>query len=342
MLAMKFPRTFLALSAAIASILATPAAAQDMPFDAYMQLVIAKARAEGVSESTIQRMTWDLTPNPRVIELDRSQPGSSSSPGYPPLRPYLDRHVDAARINGGRAVYNETARLHGQIRQDYGVPAEIIIAIWGHETNYGSYRGNFDLARSLATLAWEGRRRALFEGEFIALLKVADKGYSRDRLVGSWAGAFGNPQFLPSVYLRLATDGDGDGMANIFTNQADTMASIARYFQDAGWRPGIPWGVRASVPSGFNVDAYRTKLVAPVCPRVHERHSQWKTIAEWRALGVTPYNSLPPDTLVSLFQPDGPGTPAWLLTSNYRVILEYNCSNYYAMSVGLLADEIVR
>tara|TARA_B100000678_G_scaffold243097_1_gene214589 strand:+ start:270 stop:1289 length:1020 start_codon:yes stop_codon:yes gene_type:complete len=339
---MKFLRSLFALAAAIASIFAVPAAAQDLPFDAYMQLVIAKARAEGVSESTINRMTSNLTPDPRVVELDQSQPGSSSSPGYPPLRPYLDKHVDTARINGGRAVYNETARMHGRILQQYGVPAEIIIAIWGHETNYGGYRGNFDLARSLATLAWEGRRRELFESEFIALLKVADKGYSRERLVGSWAGAFGNPQFLPSVYLRLATDGDGDGMANIFTNQADTMASIARYFQDAGWRGGIPWGVRASAPAGFNVDAYRTKLVSPVCPRVHERHSQWKTIEEWRALGVTPYTSLPADTLVSLFQPDGPGTPAWLLTSNYRVILEYNCSNYYAMSVGLLADEIAR
>ena len=339
---MRFPRSFFALAAALSAVCAVPAAAQDLPFDAYMQLVIAKARAEGVSESTIERMTFDLTPNPRVIELDQSQPGSSSSSGYPRLQPYLDTHVDTARINGGRAVYNETARMHGQILQQYGVPAEIVIAIWGHETNYGGYRGNFDLARSLATLAWEGRRRELFESEFIALLKVADKGYSRERLVGSWAGAFGNPQFLPSVYLRLATDGDGDGMANIFTNQADTMASIARYFQDAGWRPGIPWGVGASIPAGFDVDASRTKLVAPVCPRVHERHSQWKTVEEWRALGVTPYNSRPPGTLVSLFQPDGPGTPAWLLTSNYRVILEYNCSNYYAMSVGLLADEIAR
>ena len=105
---------------------------------------------------------------------------------------------------------------------------------------------------------------------------------------------------------------------------------------------GDEWGHFSSVPEGFDVDAYRTELVAPVCPRVHERHSQWKTVAEWRALGVTPYNSLPSDALVSLFQPDGPGTPAWLLTSNYRVILEYNCSNYYAMSVGLLADEIAR
>ena len=141
--------------------------------------------------------------------------------------------------------------------------------------------------------------------------------------------------------MRLATDGDGDGRANIFSNRADTFASIANYFRDAGWRTGEPWGVRAYVPSGFNVDSYKTKLVAPVCPRVHERHSVWKTVREWRELGVQPQRPLPDKTMVSLFQPDGPGKPAWLLTSNYRVILEYNCSNYYAMSVGLLADEIV-
>ena len=133
-------------------------------------------------------------------------------------------------------------------------------------------------------------------------MKVADKGYPRSQLKGSWAGAFGNPQFLPSVYLRLATDGDGDGRANIFSNSADTLASIANYFRDAGWRSGQPWGVRTSVPQ--------------------------------RPLGD--------DVMASLFQPDGAGTPAWLLTTNYRVILEYNCSNYYAMSVGLLADEIVQ
>ena len=337
---MRFPRSFFALAAALSAVCAVPAAAQDLPFDAYMQLVIAKARAEGVSESTIERMTFDLTPNPRVIELDQSQPGSSSSSGYPRLQPYLDTHVDTARINGERAVYNETARMHGQILQQYGVPAEIVIAIWGHETNYGGYRGNFDLARSLATLAWEGRRRELFESEFIALLKVADKGYSRERLVGSWAGAFGNPQFLPSVYLRLATDGDGDGRADIMNNSADALASIANYFRDAGWRTGQPWGVRASVPSGFNVNAYRSPIVAPVCSRVHERHSVYKPVREWRSLGIQPQRAIDDDTLATLFQPDGPGTPAWLLTSNYRVILEYNCSNYYAMSVGLLADEI--
>jgi len=317
------------------------AARDGIGFDAYMELLKARARAEGVSEATIQRMTAGLTPNPRVIRLDQGQPGSPTRRGYPALAPYIATHVNSTRIAGGRSVFRSHSAELRRAERDYGVPAEIIVAIFGHETSYGRIRGNFDLSRSLATLAWEGRRRDLFAGEWVALMKVADRGFSRGELVGSYAGAFGNPQFLPSVYLRLAVDGDGDGRANIFSNRADTFASIANYFRDAGWRTGQPWGVRAAVPRGFNVDAYKTELVASVCPRVHERHSQWKTVAEWRALGVQPQRPLPDETLTSLFQPDGPGTPAWLLTGNYRVILEYNCSNYYAMSVGLLADEIV-
>ena len=339
---MIFKRFLLALSAFALAAPVVPAAAQDMSFDSYLQILIARARAEGVSEYTLQRMTAGLTPNMRVIELDREQPGSPSRSGYPALQPYLDTHVDNARISGGRRTYQSTRGIGQGIEAQYGVPQEILVAIWGHETNYGSYRGNFDLARSLATLAWEGRRRELFSSEFVALMKVADKGYSRDDLVGSWAGAFGNPQFLPSVYLRLATDGDGDGRANIFTNRADTLASIARYFQDSGWRSGQPWGVRASVPAGFDPDRFDNEVFSPVCDRVHERHSQWKPVSEWRQLGVQPQGFLADNVLASFFQPDGPGTRAWLLTSNYRVILEYNCSNYYAMSVGLLADEIAR
>ncbi len=323
-----------------------PASAQaesrdGLPFDAYLELLKARARAEGVSEDTIARMTAGLTPNDRVIRLDQNQPGTATSRGYPPMSGYIGSHVDAARIGGGRAVYSANRDILARIERQYGVPGPIIVAIFGHETSYGQVKGDFDLARSLATLAWEGRRRELFAGEFVALMKIADKGYDRSQLVGSYAGAMGNPQFLPSVYLRLARDGDGDGRADIFGNRADTFASIANYFRDAGWRSAEPWGVRASVPAGFDITAYRTKLVSPVCPRVHERLSRWMTVAEWRAQGVAAQRGLPDDTMVSLFQPDGPGTPAWLLTGNYRVILEYNCSSYYAMSVGLLADEIV-
>lgn len=329
-------------AALLAGASSAPLAAQDISFDAYLQLLIARARGEGVSESTIQRMTSDLEPSQRVIQLDRSQPGTPTRSGYPPLAPYIATHVDADRIAGGRRMHSATYSYHRAIEEKYGVPSEILLAIWGHETAYGAVMGGFDLAQALATLAWEGRRRELFSSEFVNLLKVADKGYPRSRLKGSWAGAFGNPQFLPSVYLRLAEDGDGDGRADIFSNRADTLASIANYFHDAGWRTGQPWGVSAYVPAGFDVDALRTEIVSPVCSRVHERHSQWKTVAEWRDLGVQPQRAIGNDVMASLFQPDGPGTPAWLLTANYRVILEYNCSNYYAMSVGLLADEIAR
>lgn len=315
-------------------------AAQDMSFDAYLQVLKARARAEGVSEPTIARMTAGLTPSTQAIELDRAQPGGAASSGFPPLAPYIATHVDTARISGGQRVIGASADTLRRIEARYGVPAEILVAIFGHESGYGGVKGNFDLAQALSTLAWEGRRRDLFASEFVALLKVADRGYSRADLKGSWAGAFGNPQFLPSVYLRLATDGDGDGRADIMNNRADTFASIANYFRDAGWRRGQPWGVRASVPAGFDVDRHKGKTTAPVCPRVHVRHSQFRTVREWRALGIQPQRALSDDVLVSFFQPDGPGTPAWLLTGNYRVILEYNCSNYYAMSVGLLADAI--
>ena len=320
----------------------TSAATSGLSFDAYLQLLTAKARAAGVSEGTIQSLTAGLTPNDRVIALDRSQPAGPPGSGFPPLAPYLASHIDRSRIDGGRAIYQSSAAQAARIEQTYGVPAKILISIWGHETFYGRVTGDFDLVRSLASLAWEGRRRDLFETEFVDVLKMADSGIPRSRLQGSYAGAFGNPQFLPSVYLRLAVDADGDGRKDIWNDQADTLASIANYFRDAGWHAGQPWGVRASVPAGFNVGAYRGKLIAPSCPRVHERFSVWKTVAEWRSLGIAPQAPIGEKTLTSLFQPDGPGTPAWLLTGNYRVILEYNCSNYYAMSVGLLADEIAQ
>ena len=171
---------------------------------------------------------------------------------------------------------------------------------------------------------------------------MADRGVPRNQLVGSWAGAFGNPQFLPSMYLRLAVDGDGDGVANIWNNAPDTLASIANYFRDAGWRTGQPWGVRASLPEPFDHGAVATRLNSPSCRRVHARLDRWLSVTEWKRLGVQPQGQIGDEVQASLFQPDGPGTPAWLLTGNYRVILHYNCSNYYALSVGLLADEIAR
>jgi len=340
---MRARRLFSAVSAILALALGVPACAQDGSFEAYLQQVAGKARAEGVSERTISNVLLTLTPNDRVIALDRDNVSSGgSSSGFPPLAPYLDRHNTSARINGGRRVFAQLQPLAARVEAQYGVPAEILIAIWGHETSYGAVRGNFDLPRSLATLAWEGRRRDLFERELIDVLKIADSGVPRSSLVGSWAGAFGNPQFLPSVYLRLAVDGDGDGDRDIWNSEADTLHSIANYFRDAGWREGQPWGVRAYTPNSVDRAPLETPMVSPVCPRVHVRHSRWMPVRDWRALGVIPQGAIGDDVMAALFEPDGPAAPSYLLTQNYRVILEYNCSNYYAMSVGLLADEIAR
>ena len=310
-------------------------------FQGYLQLLSARARSEGVREATIAAMTAGLTVNPRVIALDRAQPGST--PNSPPaFRPYYRDHVDAARINGGRAMLADTVMLTAPIEAEFGVPTKILLAIWGHETFYGKVKGDFDLPRSLATLAYEGRRRQLFADEFVALLKMADRGVPRSQMVGSWAGAFGNPQFLPTIYLRLARDGDGDGRADIWNSRADTLASIANYFRDAGWRRGEPWGVRVTVPAAFDRTALPEKFEAPGCRAVHARHSAWRTVAEWKALGLSPQSPIDDTTMATLFEPDGAGNGGFLLTGNYRVILHYNCSNYYALSVGLLADEIVR
>ena len=248
-----------------------------------------------------------------------------------------------SRISRGRAAYLANRGKLARIEEQTGVPESIMVAIWGHETDYGGYTGDFDLPRSLATLAYEGRRRTLFAGEFIDTLKMIDIGVPRDQLKGSWAGATGNPQFLPSVYLRLGRDGDGDGRIDIWNSDADTLASIANYFVNAGWRKGQPWGFAVSVPSGLDRAAIRNRTTAPRCAKVFERHSEWKTLAEWRALGlVTEDRSWPADDsiLATLLEPDGQGRTAYLLTGNYRVILDYNCSNFYALSVGLLADAV--
>ncbi len=325
-------------------ITASATAQGEAGFQTYLTTLRSQALAQGVSARTLDVVLPGLTYNPRVVELDRQQPEARPNAPIPSFAPYRAQHVDAARIGRGRTVFQRARSRLARIEAETGVPAGILVAIWGHETNYGSYTGDFDLPRSLASLAYDGRRRDLFTGEFIATMKMIDRGVPRDRLKGSWAGAFGYPQFLPSVYLRLARDGDGDGRADIWSNEADTLASIANYFVSAGWRRGQPWGFAVSVPQELDRSRLRSTTLSPRCPRVHERHSRWRTIAEWRRLGLaTQDRAWPADhVMASLLEPDGPGRTAYLLTGNYRVILDYNCSNFYALSVGLLADEVAR
>lgn len=323
--------------------LGTSAEAQDEAgFQSYLATLRTQAEAEGVSRATLNAVIPTLTLNTRVIELDRAQPGGDPNAAPPPFAPYRIQHVDAARISRGRQAYQAQRWRLQKIEQQTGVPESIMVSIWGHETNYGKVMGGFDLPRALATLAYEGRRRDLFADEFIASLKMMDRGVSRSQLVGSWAGATGGPQFLPSIYLRLARDGDGDGRADIWTSEADTLASIGAYFTNAGWRPGQPWGLAVDVPTGLDRSQITSRTLSPRCPRVFARHSGWKTMAEWRAMGLVPQSRRWPgdDVLATLIEPDGQGRTAYLLTGNYRVILDYNCSNFYALSVGLLADAV--
>ena len=313
-------------------------------FPAFAQNLGLLAREQGVSERTIDAVIPTLTFNQRVVDLDRAQPGGPPGGPIPKFAPYRATHVDSARISRGRVKYDALRGLLARVEQQTGVPESIMVAIWGHETNYGAFRGNFDLPESLASLAYEGRRRALFTAEFIATLKMLDRGFSRERIRGSWAGATGHPQFLPSMYLRVARDGDGDGRADIWGSEADALASIANYFVNAGWRPGTHWGMAVTVPTGLDRSAIISRTKSPRCPRVHDRHSQWKSVAEWRSLGVQPLGAttLRDRDMATLLEPDGQGSTAYLLTGNYRVILDYNCSNFYALSVGLLSDAVER
>ena len=314
-------------------------------FQDYLPQLRARALAAGVSRRTVDQVFPSLVFSARTVELDQGQPGGTSgSSATPPFEPYRQRHVNAALIAGGQRRYQSNYSRLQDIGRRYGVEPSIVMAIYGHETSYGAITGNFDALNSLASLAYDGRREDLFATEFIAALKMIDRGVPRSRLKSSWAGAMGYPQFLPSVYLRLAVDGDGDGQANIWQSEPDAWASIANYFSKSGWKPNTPWGVAVSVPSGFNRAAVANRLRAPRCPRVFERHSRWMTMAEWRRMGIQIRGSnVPRDSeMASLIEPDGPGRTAYLLTTNYRTILDYNCSNFYALSVGLLADAVSR
>ena len=318
------------------------AIAMESGFRAYLAEVRQKAAAQGVSAKTLDSVLPSITYNERVVRLDRAQPEGAADAPIPNFAPYKTRHVDASRINRGRSKYTELRPLLSRIEAETGVPEEMMIAIYGHETNYGTVTGNYNAPEALASLAYEGRRRALFEAELIAVLKMIDKGVPQYAITGSWAGALGKPQFLPSVYLRLARDGDGDGYADIWKSEVDAMTSIANYFVNAGWRRDEQWGFAVNVPGSLDRSAIKSKMASPRCPRVFARHSQWKTISEWRQLGVTAQKGTwPKDSMMaSLIEPDGIGNTAYLLGGNYRVILDYNCSNFYALSVGLLADEV--
>jgi lytic murein transglycosylase len=312
-------------------------------FELYKRYLLERAGREGITDPGLLAVIPLLPLNRRAIELDRAQrPGVGFSLRSPPLQPYLRQHVTPSLIRRGQTLFNRLWPQLWQIEQRYGVDAATLLAIYGKETSYGAFTGNFDLLEVLASLAYEGRRRAMFEAEFFAALKLVQSGVPRSTLRGSYAGATGLPQFMPTVVLRLRADGDGDGVADIWRNEVDALASIANYFRDAGWRTGLRWGGQVDVPASVDRAALRNLREEARCQAVFRRHSRPLSIAQWREQGVAAGSAMPDNETAALIEPEGPGERAYLLTSNYRVILSYNCSNAYALSVALLSDAIAR
>jgi lytic murein transglycosylase len=312
-------------------------------FEPYKVYLVQRAWQNGITDSALLAAIPLLPLNVRAIELDRAQrPGTGGSPRSPPLQPYLRQHVTPSLVRRGQSLYHRLWPQLWRIEQRYGVDSATLLSIYGKETSYGAYTGHFDLLEVLASLAYEGRRRAMFEAEFLATLELIQSGVPRATLRGSYAGATGLPQFMPTVVLRLRADGDGDGMADIWRNEVDALASIANYFRDAGWKPGLRWGGMAQVPAGLDRAALRNPQEEARCPAVFKRHSRPMGVAEWRAHGVALRAPVWDSEPAALIEPEGVGEKPYLLTSNYRAILSYNCSNAYALSVALLSDAIAR
>jgi lytic murein transglycosylase len=332
-------------------LVAAPARADETPvsaeqkaaFAAFLAQYRAEAPARGLDPAWIEATLAGATLVPRVIGADRSQPGSSARPIRFP--DYLAAKFRGDRIPYGQKQFAEHKRLLDAAEARSGVPAAIIAAIWGIETSYGRVLGRHDLPSAVATLAFEGRRRELFTRELDALVRMVGEGrVTREQLKGSWAGAFGQAQFLPTSYLTHGLDGDGDGKVDLWGSQADVFASIGQYLKAAGWQAGEGWGVRALVPAGFSRASVAATEPPTRCAVPLARHSALKPARDWKALGFTPVNASWPadDVPMSLIEPDGEGQGAYLVTRSYRAILGYNCSNLYALSVALLADAVVQ
>ncbi len=282
--------------------------------------------ATGVEEATAADMLDGLEPEMRIIERDRSQPEFVR-----PIWSYLDIAASDLRIDNGREAYAGHRAEVDAIAAHFGVRAEILIAIWGLESSYGAIPGNNDIVQALATLAWEGRRRDWAEAQLIAVAEMLESGYAtRAQLTGSWAGAMGQMQFIPTTYLERAHDWDGDGTRNIWTDPHDALASAANLLARAGWRDGAPSILEVSVPADFDFATWDP--------------GQSRLVSQWAMLGLTPAaGEWDADHLMRaarLELPAGGQGPGFLTFPNFRVIKRYNNSTSYAIGVAHLADRI--
>jgi len=288
-------------------------------FDAWLEAFRRDAAAEGISPRALSALD-NVRYLDRVIELDRYQPEFVR-----PVWEYLDSAVSSTRVSNGREKLAEYRQTAAQMEQRYGVPAEVIVAIWGIESNYGGNFGDFSALNAFATLAYDGRRSDFARGELLAALRIIDSGdIAASDMIGSWAGAMGHTQFIPSSFEAYAKDGDGDGRRDIWGSIPDVMASTANYLARANWQPGQPWGVEVALPASY--DYAQT-----------ERRSS----AEWAAQGVRAISgNLPSFDSAAVIIPAGAKGPAFMVGPNFRSILRYNNATSYALAVGTLSDAI--
>lgn len=318
-----------ALAAATAGVLAPTlvARAASTDFRTWLQGVRAEAQAKGISKRVIDDALGNIAPNPKIIELDRRQPEVVQT-----LETYLASRITQTKIDNGRRRLADNAGLFTQVRQAFNVQPAFVTALWGLESDYGRFMGDFSTVQSLATLAHDGRRSAFFREELLNALRVLErKGMRSAELRGSWAGAMGQCQFMPSNYLAYAVDHDGDGRADIWANLGDVFASISNFLLKLGWRGEEGWGYEVVLPSGFD-----RGLIDPEAVR--------RPVAEWQALGVRRVDGSAltgRDPAASLSQPDGAGTRAFLVTNNFRVLRRWNSPQRFRIAVGLLADRLV-
>ena len=302
---------------------AGPAGAEQR-FQAWLSAFRAEARAAGINEATLQAAFSDVRHLPRVIELDRAQPEFTRS-----VWDYLDTAVSPQRVARGRERLAQVQAEADAAAARHGVPAAIIGAIWGIESNFGSDLGQTPVIDALATLGFDGRREAWARGQLLAALKILQSGdVERSRLVGSWAGAMGHTQFIPSAFLAYALDADGDGRRDLWASMADVTASTAHFLARSGWVPGQPWGLEVRLPAGFDP------------ARADDTLRQ--SAARWADEGLRSVDGGPLPELndAAVFLPAGARGPAFLVGPNFRAILRYNNSTSYALAVGLLAQRL--
>jgi membrane-bound lytic murein transglycosylase B len=294
-------------------------------FETWLQGVRDEGLQRGLKQSTIDAALTGLVPIPRVIELDRKQPEFTMT-----LQDYMARVVSPARIERGRELMREHRALLAEVEAKFHVQRRFVVALWGIETDFGRLKGGFPVVQALATLAFDGRRSAYFRRELFDALSIIDQGHiTPEAMIGSWAGAMGQNQFMPSSFLRYAVDHDGDGRRDIWTNHADVFASTANYLRTVGWRDDLTWGRPVRVPKGFDYGLAKLEIQKP--------------IEEWHSLGVrrTDGSALPSRNLsASIIVPGGNSGPAFMIYENFRVILKWNRAQFFATAVGSLADRL--